>query len=110
MQAVREKLSDISAMRKAKAEAKAEEKVEKEIARARVQMAHELRKAKEAEAKMDLHVDKAAQKAEEQIAKHSPSPPTHTEPQLTHAPISGTTDHHGHYDDNFADPILRKLQ
>nr|DAD47518.1 TPA_asm: hypothetical protein HUJ06_017455 [Nelumbo nucifera] len=69
MQAVKEKLSDMNALRKAKAEAKAEEKAEKELARNRVEMAHELRKAKEAEAEMQLHASKAGQKAEAETTK-----------------------------------------
>ncbi|XP_057980527.1 uncharacterized protein LOC131166199 isoform X2 [Malania oleifera] len=60
----------MSAMRKAKAEAKAEEKAEKELAKARVEVAHEVRLAREAEAQMELHVNKASQKAERQMAKH----------------------------------------
>ncbi|OVA01279.1 hypothetical protein BVC80_1653g91 [Macleaya cordata] len=43
---------------------------EKELAKARVGIAKEIRKAKEAEAEMDLHVAKAGQKAEREIAKH----------------------------------------
>ncbi|KAJ0053269.1 hypothetical protein Pint_00006 [Pistacia integerrima] len=98
MQAVKEKLQDISAMRKAKAEAKAQEKAEKELAKARMEIAHEARLAREAEAKMGLHVAKAGMKAERETAKHglsssnlhddnainslpdatSPSPPTTT--------------------------------
>ncbi|KAJ4953026.1 hypothetical protein NE237_029858 [Protea cynaroides] len=70
MQAIKEKLQDMSAMRQAKAEAKAEEKEEKEIAKARLDVASEIRKAREAEAEMDLHVKKAAQKVEKEMAKH----------------------------------------
>ena len=71
MQAVKEKLQDINAMRKAKAEARAEEKAEKELAEARKDIAHEVRLAKEAEAAMDLHVSKAGERAEKEIEKHT---------------------------------------
>ncbi|KAK7401393.1 hypothetical protein VNO78_12829 [Psophocarpus tetragonolobus] len=71
MQAVKEKLQDFNAARKAKAEARAEEKTEKEIAKARKDVAHEVRLAKEAEATMDLHVAKAGKIAEREISKHA---------------------------------------
>ena len=70
MQAVKDKLHDMTAMRKAKAEAKAEEKAEKELAKARMDVAHEVRLAREAEAQMELHVAKAGQRVEREIAKH----------------------------------------
>ncbi|KAL5560672.1 hypothetical protein UlMin_036883 [Ulmus minor] len=70
MKAVKDKISDINAMRKAKAEAKAEEKVEKDLAKARKEVAHELRLAKEAEATMEMHVAKAGEMAEKEIQKH----------------------------------------
>ncbi|KAI3444876.1 hypothetical protein Pfo_001541, partial [Paulownia fortunei] len=54
----------MSAMRKAKAEAKEEEKAEKELAKSRIQVAHEVRMAREAEAEMDHHVNKAAKKVD----------------------------------------------
>ncbi|KAK7339406.1 hypothetical protein VNO77_20070 [Canavalia gladiata] len=69
--AVKEKLQDINAMRKAKAEAKAEEKAEKELAKARMEVAREVRMAKEAEAAMDLHVQRAGERADKEMAKHS---------------------------------------
>ncbi|KAL7126186.1 hypothetical protein ABFS83_14G168600 [Erythranthe nasuta] len=69
MQAIKDKLNDLSAMRKAKAEAREEEKAEKELAKARVEVAHEVRMAKEAEAAMDLHVHKAVEKAAEHERK-----------------------------------------
>lgn len=75
-------------------------KAEKELAKARVEIAHEVRLAREAEAEMELHVAKAGQKVENQIAKHP-------EPYLTHQPnavaagTGGTTDHSGHYPDNY---------
>ncbi|PIN15878.1 hypothetical protein CDL12_11483 [Handroanthus impetiginosus] len=43
---------------------------EKELAKARVQVAHEIRMAREAEAAMDLHVNKAAEKVAEHERKH----------------------------------------
>ncbi|KAM3323195.1 hypothetical protein P3S67_004346 [Capsicum chacoense] len=70
MQAIKEKLNDMSAMRKAKAEAKEEEKAEKEMAKARVEVAREVRLAKEAEAAMDMHVNKAAEKIANEEKKH----------------------------------------
>ncbi|KAG6597226.1 Late embryogenesis abundant protein 6, partial [Cucurbita argyrosperma subsp. sororia] len=76
MQAVKEKLHDMSVLRKAKAEAKAEEKVEKELAKARVEVAHEVRLAKEAEAEMDLHVARAGMIAENEMAMYANNPPT----------------------------------
>ena len=42
---------------------------EKDLAKARVEVAKEVRKAKEAEAAMDLHVAKAEQKALHEVAK-----------------------------------------
>ncbi|KAG8363513.1 hypothetical protein BUALT_Bualt19G0030100 [Buddleja alternifolia] len=70
MQSIKEKLNDMSALRKAKAEAREEEKEEKEIAKSRVEVAHEVRMAREAEAAMDLHVNKAAEKAAKHDRKH----------------------------------------
>ncbi|XP_022745137.1 late embryogenesis abundant protein 6-like [Durio zibethinus] len=72
MQAIREKLHDMSEMRKAKAEAKAEEKVEKDIAKARMGIAHEVRMAKEAEAEMDLHAAKAGELLQKERGMHAP--------------------------------------
>ncbi|KAK3195305.1 hypothetical protein Dsin_026615 [Dipteronia sinensis] len=77
MQAVKEKLQDMSAMRKVKAEAKAEEKAEKDMAKARMNIAHEVRLAREAEAEMELHVAKAAEKADKELAKHITPDQTH---------------------------------
>uniref|UniRef100_A0A5B6YY64 Uncharacterized protein n=1 Tax=Davidia involucrata TaxID=16924 RepID=A0A5B6YY64_DAVIN len=76
MQAVKEKLNDMKAMRQAKAEAKEEEKAEKELAKARVEIAHEVRMAREAEAAMDLHVTKAAERANREISKHEGMDPS----------------------------------
>ncbi|WMV11036.1 hypothetical protein MTR67_004421 [Solanum verrucosum] len=70
MQAIKDKFNDMSAMRKAKAEAKEEEKAEKELAKVRVEVAHEVRLAREAEAAMDLHVNKAAQKIANEEEKY----------------------------------------
>ncbi|RDX68669.1 Late embryogenesis abundant protein 6, partial [Mucuna pruriens] len=75
MQAVKEKLQDMNALRKAKAEAKAEEKAEKEIAKARMDVAHQVRLAKEAEATMGLHVEKAGKKVDKEISKHTHNNP-----------------------------------
>ncbi|KAL8155154.1 uncharacterized protein LOC141662756 [Apium graveolens] len=63
MQAVKEKLQDMNHLRKAKAEAKDEEKAEKEFAKARLEVAREERLAKEAEAMMKMHVERATEKA-----------------------------------------------
>ncbi|XP_059651723.1 late embryogenesis abundant protein 6-like [Cornus florida] len=70
MQVVKDKLGEMSAMRKVKAETKAEEKEAKDLARARAEVAHEVRLAREAEAKMDLHVNKAAEVADRVRANH----------------------------------------
>ncbi|KAL0007381.1 hypothetical protein SO802_008883 [Lithocarpus litseifolius] len=75
MQAVKDKLHDMSEMRKVKSQAKAEEKAEKSIAKARMDVAHEVRLAKEAEAEMELHVAKAGQKVEREAAKMAPKKP-----------------------------------
>ncbi|GFZ00751.1 hypothetical protein Acr_14g0003860 [Actinidia rufa] len=77
MQAVKDKLSDMKEMRKVKAEAKAEEKAEKELAKARVDIAHEVRLAREAEGAMEMHVANAGQRAEREIAKHATNQPPH---------------------------------
>ncbi|KAI9092961.1 hypothetical protein K1719_027484 [Acacia pycnantha] len=63
----------MTALRKAKAEAKAEEKEVKDMAKARVEVAHEVRLAKEAEAAMEIHVSKAEQKVLKEMAKHPPN-------------------------------------
>ncbi|KAG6628424.1 late embryogenesis abundant protein 6-like [Carya illinoinensis] len=75
MQAVKDKLQDMNDMRKAKAAAKEEEKAEKDLAKARMEVAHEVRLAKEAEAAMELHVARAGEKAEREEAKHAPKNP-----------------------------------
>ncbi|KAK9749089.1 hypothetical protein RND81_02G101800 [Saponaria officinalis] len=71
MQAIKEKIGEMSSMRKAKSEARAEEKEEIEKAEARKNIAKEVRKAKEAEAAMDMHVAKAGEVANNEIAKHA---------------------------------------
>ncbi|KAL3516719.1 hypothetical protein ACH5RR_023621 [Cinchona calisaya] len=58
-------------MRKAKAEAKEEEKEEKELSKTRVQIAKDVRLAREAEATMDLHGNKAVEKVAHQEAKYA---------------------------------------
>ncbi|XP_027109804.1 uncharacterized protein [Coffea arabica] len=73
MQTIKEKLNDMSHMRKAKAQAKEEEKEEVDLAKTRIQVAKEVRLAREAEAAMDLHVNKAAEKVAQQEAKYSHS-------------------------------------
>ncbi|KAF5175656.1 hypothetical protein FRX31_034758 [Thalictrum thalictroides] len=93
MQAVRDKLSEIATMKHVKADARAEEKAEKEIAKTRMEVAKEVRKAKEAEAEMDLHVAKAGEKVQRQIEKHMTD--------LQHDPLVAiANDHHGHSSEN----------
>ncbi|KAE9463010.1 hypothetical protein C3L33_05077, partial [Rhododendron williamsianum] len=96
MQTVKEKLSDMKEMRKVKAEAKAEEQAERELAKARVDIAHEVRLAREAEASMELHVAKAGKKAEREIAKHTANhnQPPHSVGHQNDGP-AGTNDPHG---------------
>ncbi|KAI4353766.1 hypothetical protein L6164_002694 [Bauhinia variegata] len=73
MQAIKEKIQDMNDMRKAKAEAKAEEKAEKELAKARTNIAHEVRLAKEAEAAMHMHANKPATENATMEAANHPS-------------------------------------
>ncbi|XP_047336082.1 late embryogenesis abundant protein 6-like [Impatiens glandulifera] len=73
MQAVKEKLNDIIEIRKAKADAKAEEKAEKDLAKVRLEIAHEIRLAKEAEAEMQFHAAKAEKLLGKEIEKISES-------------------------------------
>lgn len=47
---------------------------EKDLAKARIEIAHEVRLAKEAEAAMDMHVAKADEIAKREMAKHSSDP------------------------------------
>ncbi|XVE90843.1 hypothetical protein DITRI_Ditri20bG0108700 [Diplodiscus trichospermus] len=83
MQAIKEKLHDLGEMRKAKAEAKAEEKAQKDMAKARVDIAHEVRMAREAEAEMDMHVSKAKELADKYGSEQSPQ---HHSPNATNSP------------------------
>lgn len=57
------------------------------MAKARVEVAHEVRLAKEAEAEMDLHVQKAAQKIanEEKKYIHEPEGDPHANTHLNNA-------------------------
>ncbi|KAA8520362.1 hypothetical protein F0562_014618 [Nyssa sinensis] len=103
MQAVKEKLSDMKVMRQAKAEAKEEEKAEKELAKSRVEIAHEVRLAREAEAAMELHVTKAAEKADREIAKHEAMDPSlsTTAQALNDVPVGAQNPHNrnpAHFD------------
>ncbi|KAK3428839.1 hypothetical protein EUGRSUZ_E00290 [Eucalyptus grandis] len=89
MQSAGEKLKNVASSAKEHidiAKAKLEEKVEKATARTpeEKEMAHQRRKAKEAEAKMELHQAKAAHAAEKLAAKH-PTLPGH---------VHGPADHH----------------
>ncbi|KAL5724348.1 hypothetical protein ACHQM5_007620 [Ranunculus cassubicifolius] len=70
MQAVKEKLSDMATMRKIKSDAKEEEKAERDLAKTRMEVAKEVRKAKEAEAEMGMHVAKVGEKVQRHIEKH----------------------------------------
>ncbi|OMO92960.1 Late Embryogenesis Abundant protein [Corchorus capsularis] len=71
MQAIKDKLHDMNETRKAKAEAKAEEQAEKDVAKARMDIAHEVRMAKEAEVEMDMHVKKAGRLAQREMEKQA---------------------------------------
>ncbi|KAI3826866.1 hypothetical protein L1987_00925 [Smallanthus sonchifolius] len=72
MQAIKDKITDLNATRKARSEAKHEEKAEKDLAKSRAEVAHEIRLAREAEASMDMHVNKAVEKAAQHDAKLAP--------------------------------------
>ncbi|KAI9176378.1 hypothetical protein LWI28_002069 [Acer negundo] len=81
MQPIKEKVSNTASSGKAHVDiykAKAEEKVEKAAARTEEEkeIAHHLRKAKEAQAKMELHNSKAQHAADKLRAKQSQ--PHHT--------------------------------
>ncbi|CAN6566699.1 unnamed protein product [Malus baccata var. baccata] len=90
MQAVKDKINEIGAMKKVKEEARAEERAEKEIAKARADVAHEVRLAKEAEAAMSLHVAKAGE-----IARAGDKAAHEHEIKAKHA-ADGTNTTHGH--------------
>ncbi|KAF5469885.1 hypothetical protein F2P56_010443 [Juglans regia] len=68
MQAVKDKLQDMNAMRKAKAAANEEEKAEQDLAKARMEVAREVRL-------MELHVARAGEKAEREVSKHATKNP-----------------------------------
>ncbi|GJT59153.1 late embryogenesis abundant protein 18 [Tanacetum coccineum] len=75
MKSVKEKVSNAASAAKAHVEsykANLEEKAEKATARTpeEREIAHQRRKAKEAEAKMNMHVEKADHAAEKQQGKH----------------------------------------
>ncbi|KAK1413400.1 hypothetical protein QVD17_35173 [Tagetes erecta] len=72
MQTIKDKITDMNATRKARSEAKQEEKAEKDLAKSRAEVAHEIRLAREAEASMDMHVNKAVEKAAQHDAKLAP--------------------------------------
>ncbi|KAI3683124.1 hypothetical protein L1987_83624 [Smallanthus sonchifolius] len=72
MQAIKDKITDLNATRKARSEARHEEKAEKDLAKSRTEVAHEIRLAREAEASMDMHVNKAVEKAAQHDAKLAP--------------------------------------
>ncbi|KAJ4728710.1 Seed maturation protein [Melia azedarach] len=90
MQTIKEKVSNAASSGKAHADiykAKTEEKAEKAVARTEEEkeIAHQVRKAKEAKAKMELHQAKAEHAAEKLRAKQSRlvSLPHDKNPQLT---------------------------
>lgn len=62
---------------------------EKELAKSRAEVAHEIRLAKEAEASMDMHVNKAVEKAAQHDAKLAP------DKQHDHGKADGLNTHHG---------------
>lgn len=64
------------------------------MAKARVEVAHEVRLARVAEAEMELHVAKAAEKAEKEIAKHNSHSP-HQQNDAA-AATATATDYHQH--------------
>ncbi|KFK44995.1 hypothetical protein AALP_AA1G330500 [Arabis alpina] len=76
MQSAKQKISDMASVAKEKmviCRAKADEKAEKAMARTKEEkeIAHQRRKAKEAEANMDMHMAKAAHAEEKLLAKQS---------------------------------------
>ncbi|PWA64099.1 late embryogenesis abundant protein, LEA-25/LEA-D113 [Artemisia annua] len=89
MQTIKDKVTDFKATSKVRSEAKQEEKAEKELAKSRVEVAHEIRLAREAEASMDAHVNKAMEKAAQHDAKLAP------DKQQDHGKADGLTSHHG---------------
>ncbi|KAF8027222.1 hypothetical protein BT93_E0206 [Corymbia citriodora subsp. variegata] len=117
MQSAGEKLKNVASSAKEHinvAKAKLEEKVEKAAARTpeEKEIAHQRRKAKEAEAKMELHQAKAAHAAEKFAAKHSTLPGHVHDPATGHAghtttqPVVGAPGHQtGHRHIGTADPM-----
>ncbi|XP_058086312.1 late embryogenesis abundant protein 6 [Magnolia sinica] len=119
MQAVKEKVSNAASVAKEHIDiykAKVEEKAEKASARNETEkeIAHERRKAKEAEAKMEMHAAKVEHKANKENAKHAHAVGTHAHHYLVGAahPTAGaavvqttrpedqlvaTHEHHGHH-------------
>ncbi|KAL1818731.1 hypothetical protein DCAR_0414941 [Daucus carota subsp. sativus] len=73
MQAIKGKLLSLKESRSRKFETKEEEKAEKEKMKDRTEVAHEVHLAREAEAEMDHHVKKAAEKAAQFEQKHPSS-------------------------------------
>ncbi|XP_047976424.1 uncharacterized protein LOC125218729 [Salvia hispanica] len=65
MQAIKDKITDMKELHKAKAEAREVEKAERQDAKNRLAVVHQVAKARKAEAAMDYHVQKAAEKAAE---------------------------------------------
>ncbi|CAH8359668.1 unnamed protein product [Eruca vesicaria subsp. sativa] len=97
MQSAKQKLSDMASTAKERmveCEAKAAEKAEQAMARTKEEkeIAHQRRKAKEAEAKMDLHIAKAVHAEEKLMAKQSHyhvSHGLHNAPVPAPAPVMG---------------------
>ncbi|KAK2662468.1 hypothetical protein Ddye_001042 [Dipteronia dyeriana] len=98
MQPIKEKVSNAASSGKAHVDiykAKANKKVEKAAARTEEEkeIAHQLRKANEAQAKMELHHSKAQHAADKLRAKQShlvTQPQPHHMPLGTVAPLTGT--------------------
>ncbi|KAG6382752.1 hypothetical protein SASPL_157541 [Salvia splendens] len=59
MQAIKDKITDMKELHKAKAEAREVEKAERQDAKNRLAVVHQVAKARKAEAAMDYHVQKA---------------------------------------------------
>jgi hypothetical protein len=72
---------------------------EKELAKARMDVAHEVRLAREAEAEMELHVAKAGQRVEREIAKHEFNE-NNIVPQNNNINMDGKVCNHGSQNDD----------
>ncbi|KAH0862802.1 hypothetical protein Bca4012_092763 [Brassica carinata] len=106
MQSAKQKLSDLASTAKKKmviCRAKAEEKAEKARAQTKEEkkVAHERRKAREAEAKLDMHVAKEAHAEEKLMDKQShyhvsQSHVPHHTPVTTPQPVVGHGYGHNH--------------